>query len=89
LRHRLEVLARVSAFAASGGAALVVSHDLAVAARACDRLALLAGGRIVAAGPPAEVLTPALLREVFAIEADVLATPDGQPVVVPRSLPFR
>src|SRR5690606_27803414 len=33
LRHRLEVLARVRAFAAAGGAALVVSHDLGVAAR--------------------------------------------------------
>jgi len=88
LRHRLEVLARVRAFAAAGGSVLVVSHDLGVAARACDRLALLAGGRIVAAGPPAAVLTPARLREAFAIEADVLATPDGHPVVVPRPLPI-
>ena len=88
LRHRLEVLARVRAFAAAGGAALVVSHDLAVAARACDRLALLAGGRILAAGPPAAVLTPANLREAFAIEAEVFTTPDGHPVVVPRALPF-
>jgi iron complex transport system ATP-binding protein len=87
LRHRLAVLARVRAFAAAGGAALVVSHDLAVAARACDRLALLAEGRILAAGAPAAVLTPALLREAFGIEAEVLATPDGLPVVVPRSLP--
>lgn len=86
LRHRLAVLAQVRAFAAAGGAALVVSHDLAVAARACDRLALLAGGRILAAGPPAAVLTPALLRAAFAIEADVLTTPDGHPVVVPRPL---
>ena len=88
LRHRLAVLSRVRAFAAAGGAALVVSHDLAVAARACDRLALLVDGRILAAGPPAAVLTPAHLREAFAIEADVVATPDGHPVVVPRSLPF-
>ncbi len=83
LRHRLQVLGRVSELAASGASALVVSHDLAVAARTCDRLALLVGGRILAAGPPTEVLTPALLREAFGIEADVLATPDGHPVVVP------
>ncbi len=82
LRHRLDVLARVRAFAAAGGSALVVSHDLGLAARACDRLALLAGGRILAAGPPAEVLVPALLREAFAIEAEVAAGPDGAPVVV-------
>ncbi len=86
LRHRLQVLGRVRELAAAGTSALVVSHDLAVAARACDRLALLAGGRILAAGPPAEVLTPELLRETFGIEADVLTTPDGHPVVVPRAL---
>jgi iron complex transport system ATP-binding protein len=86
LRHRLQVLGRVRTLAAAGGSALVVSHDLTGAARACDRLALLAGGRVLAAGPPAEVLTPTLLREAFGIEADVLETPDGDPVVVPRAL---
>ena len=86
LRHRLQVLGRVRELAATGAGALVVSHDLAVAARSCDRLALLADGRILAAGPPAQVLTPALLREAFGIEADVLATRDGYPVVVPRAL---
>ncbi len=86
LRHRLQVLGLVRERAAGGASALVVSHDLAVAARTCDRLALLAGGRILATGPPTRVLTPALLREAFGIEADVLATPDGHPVVVPRAL---
>ena len=86
LRHRLQVLGRVRQLTAAGAGALVVSHDLAVAARACDRLALLAGGQILAAGAPRDVLTPALLREAFGIEADVLATPDGYPVVVPRAL---
>jgi len=83
LRHRLDVLARVRAFAEAGGSALVVSHDLGLAARACDRLALLADGRILAVGRPAEVLVPPLLRAAFAIEADVVTGPDGTPVVVP------
>jgi iron complex transport system ATP-binding protein len=83
LRHRLDVLGRVRAFAAAGGSALVVSHDLGLAARACDRLALLADGRILAVGRPAEVLTPPLLRAAFAIDAHVVEGPDGTPVVVP------
>lgn len=83
LRHRLDVLGRVRAFAAAGGSALVVSHDLGLAARACDRLALLAEGRILAVGAPAEVLVPPLLRAAFAIEARVGPGPDGAPVVVP------
>jgi iron complex transport system ATP-binding protein len=86
LRHRMEVLTHVRDFAAAGGGALVVSHDLGIAARFCDRLVLLVGGRVMADGAPAEVLVPARLREVFDIEAVVLAGPDGQPVVVPQAL---
>jgi iron complex transport system ATP-binding protein len=86
LRHRLEVLTVVRELAAGGTSALVVSHDLAVAARFCDRVALLAGGRVLASGPPSEVLTPDLLRAGFGIEADVQTGPDGVPVVVPRAL---
>jgi iron complex transport system ATP-binding protein len=85
LRHRLEVAARVREFARAGGAALVVSHDLSLAARSCDRMALLSGGRVLAAGAPAEVLTPELLRAGFGIEADVLRAGDGAPLVVPRA----
>ena len=86
VRHRIEVLSHVRVFAAGGGGALVVSHDLALAARFCDRLVLLGGGRVLAAGTPAEVLVPSRLREAFGIDAAVLDGPDGQPVVVPRAL---
>jgi iron complex transport system ATP-binding protein len=84
LRHRVEVLGAVRELAASGRAALVVSHDLGLAARFCDRLVLLAEGRVLASGTPAEVLTPAHLRAGFGIEADVVSGPDGAPLVVPR-----
>jgi iron complex transport system ATP-binding protein len=83
LKHRVEVLREVRAFAESGGAALVVSHDLSLAARSCDRVVLLGGGRIVAAGLPSEVLTPENLREAFGIDTQIFAGPDGQMVVVP------
>jgi iron complex transport system ATP-binding protein len=86
LRHRLEVLTVVRELAAAGGSALVVSHDLGVAARFCDRLVLLGGGRILASGPPRDVLTPETLRAAFGIEADVSLAADGVPVVVPRAL---
>lgn len=85
LRHRVEVLTRVRALARRGSAALVVSHDLGLAARFCHRLALLAEGRVLAAGPPEEVLTPELLRAGFGIRADVVPGPDGAPLVVPRA----
>jgi iron complex transport system ATP-binding protein len=86
LRHRLGVLTVVRELAAAGTSALVVSHDLGVAARFCDRLVLLGGGRILANGPPREVLAPDSLRAAFGIEAEVLTGSDGIPVVVPRAL---
>jgi iron complex transport system ATP-binding protein len=84
LRHRTVVLERVRRFVADGRSALVVSHDLNLAARSADRIALLAGGRLIRCGPPAEVLDAESLRETFEIDADVLPGPDGAPLVVPR-----
>ncbi len=84
LRHRLAVLDVVRDFARGERSALVVSHDLSLIARRSDRVALLGGGELIAAGAPREVLTPARLREAFDIDADVLIGPDGAPLVIPR-----
>jgi len=84
LRHRVLVLRAVREFAAAGGGALVVSHDLGLASRICDRLVLLADGRVVAQGAAAEVLRPDILAAAYGIETDVLSAPDGSPLVVPR-----
>ena len=83
LKHRVEVLAEVRAFAAAGGSALVVSHDLSLAARTCDRVVLLGEGGVVATGTPPEVLRPEPLRRAFDIEATSFEAPDGRVVVVP------
>ena len=89
LRHRLQVLELVRELAAAGRSVLVVSHDLSLAARSCDRLALLAAGRVLAVGPPAEVLSSEAVYEAFGIEADVVAGPDGTPLVLPRKAKSR
>ena len=84
LEHRLAVLELVRERSREGRSALVVSHDLALAARFCDRIAILSEGRVLAAGPPRDVLDPARLREAFGIEAEVWLAPDGAPIVVPH-----
>jgi len=89
LRHRIDVLRVVRELAFEGRAALVVSHDLSLAARACDRLVLLAEGVVLAEGRPSEVLTPERLRQAFGIEAEVQSAPDGTPVVVPSVAAMR
>ena len=65
------------AFAGEGRGVVVSLHDLSLAARYCTRLVLLGAGRLHADGPPAEVLTPALLAEVFQLRAKIHATPQG------------
>jgi len=84
LRHRIQVLVLVREFVATGRSAIVVSHDLSLAARSCDRMALLGSGRLLGVGRPVEIVTKANLRVAFGIDADVLAAPDGAPLVVPR-----
>lgn len=88
LRHRVALFGLLRRFVAEGRSALVVSHDLTLAGRQSDGVALLVAGRILAAGSPADVLTPRNLQAAFEIEADVLSDPDGAPVVLPRSAAF-
>ncbi len=84
LKHRVEVLREVRSFVRSGRAALIVSHDLSLAARSCDRVVLLGRGGVVAEGLPESVLTSQNLRLAFEIEAQTFLGPDGKLVVVPN-----
>ncbi|AZY50463.1 heme ABC transporter ATP-binding protein [Bordetella avium] len=75
-RHQIDVLRTAHDLAREAGVGvLVIVHDVNLSARWCDRLLLLAQGSVVADGAPAEVLTPANLRRVYGVEADVLPHP--------------
>jgi iron complex transport system ATP-binding protein len=65
-------------------AAVVVTHDLNLAAEFADRVMLLKDGNAVAIGAPQDVLTPELLREVFELQILVDAHPiSGAPRITP------
>ena len=84
-RHQLLLLSAVHTLAHEEDvAALVILHDLNLAAGCCDRLLLLGQGRVAACGTPAQVLTPDTLRQVYGVEATVLPHPNqpGRPLVV-------
>lgn len=76
-RHQIALLRAVSHLARDQGvAALVVLHDVNLAATWCDRLVLLADGRVVVVAPPRQALTPANLHTVYGLAARVLDHPD-------------
>lgn len=70
---------------ASRGAAVVLTlHDLGLAARYCDRLLVLASGRVVADASPAQALRPAVLAEAFALDGRLELASDGAMLVARR-----
>lgn len=90
LNHQVELLDLVRGLPDPTGRApratvVAVLHELSLAARVADHMVALAGGRVAAAGTPAEVLVPEVLATVFGLDADVVPDPLlGHPVVLPR-----
>jgi iron complex transport system ATP-binding protein len=75
INHQVRMLSLVREFVAEGRAALCAIHDLSLAARFCDRLVLLADGRVLAAGAPEAVLDEEHVERAFDTEAVVTRHP--------------
>jgi iron complex transport system ATP-binding protein len=83
LGHAQQVLDLVDRLRRQDGLTVISTlHDLTLAGQYADRLALLSKGRVVAEGPPAEVLTAAALQTHYGARARVVEGPDG-PAVLP------
>ena len=80
--HQLRVMEVLRKRADHGDAVVVVMHDLSLATRSCDRLAVLHQGRLAADGTPDTILDDPLLREVFSITVE-RGQVDGRPFLVP------
>jgi len=85
LAHQVDVLDLLARLNEDEGRTIVlVLHDLNMAARYAHHLVALRDGRIVAQGPPADVVTPALVAEVFDLDCQVVPDPlTGTPLVLP------
>jgi len=89
LRYQLQTLHLAHQVATTRDVAVVVSlHDLNHAARFCDEVAFLLGGRILRSGPAPEVYTPELVEQVYGVRVD-LTEHDGFVEVHPRLKPER
>ncbi len=86
IAHQYELLELLRRLHRAGGRTLVaVLHDLNQAARYADHLVVMDEGRIVTTGVPGEVMTAALVEEVFGLPCTVIPDPHtGTPLVVPR-----
>jgi iron complex transport system ATP-binding protein len=84
LRHQTSTFRLLRALASSGRTVVVVTHDVQLAAQACDRIALFGPSGLVAAGAPNAVVTREHLAAAFGIETSVQRGADGKPLVVRR-----
>jgi iron complex transport system ATP-binding protein len=84
LGYQLEVASLLTKLHQDRRVAIVIStHDLGLAGTLCGSLMLIRDGVVVASGLTDEVLTPANVREVYGVDADVIRHSSGHRVVVP------
>ena len=82
--HAIAVMAALTVERDRGGAILLVTHDLDLAARYADRVLVLSGGRTLAAGPPLDVFARPEVAAGFGATLHVGSLPDGGRFVVAR-----
>jgi iron complex transport system ATP-binding protein len=78
LRYQNDVMSMVRQLADQGRIVVVVLHDLGLAARWADRIMVLERGRLYAAGTPQDTLTPAMLEQVYRVQARVERCSQGR-----------
>nr|WP_255479987.1 ABC transporter ATP-binding protein [Quadrisphaera sp. RL12-1S] len=85
IAHQVELMDLFADLHEAGTTVVAVLHDLGHAARYATHLVVMADGAVVAAGPPAEVLTAELVERVYGLACVVVPDPvTGTPLVVPR-----
>lgn len=83
LNRQVEVLSFMERLAAVRGMAVLVAlHDLNHALRYCRHAIVIAGGRMVACGPTAEIITPTLLGDIWRVEARIETCSRGTPFII-------
>ena len=83
IHHQIDILHTIRQLEVTS---IVALHDLNLAATYCDRIIVLKNGAIVASGTPEDVLTEALIAEVFRVSAKVGIAPDtGHPQIYFRT----
>jgi iron complex transport system ATP-binding protein len=85
LPHQLATLRIAREHAASGGGVLAVLHDINLAVMVADEVVAMRDGRVIASGPPAEIVTDALIRALYDVTARIRGVPEG-PFLLPQTI---
>ncbi|MFL1542632.1 Fe(3+) dicitrate ABC transporter ATP-binding protein FecE [Pseudomonas sp. ERGC3:05] len=75
ISHQVELLDLMGELAAEGKTVITVLHDINQACRYADHLAVMQGGKLVADGAPAQVISAELMRQVFDVHVQVMQEP--------------
>lgn len=87
ITHQIELMELLAGLNRQGRTVVAVLHDLNQACRYATRIVAMRAGAIIAAGPPAEIVTERLVEEVFGLPCVIIADPvAGTPLVVPKAL---
>mgnify|MGYP002738560478 CR=1 FL=1 len=84
MKYKLDVMEYLSAMVKTDMTILVAEHDISLMARYCDLCIIMKQGRIVAIGPPKEVITAQLIEDVYEVSASVGFDDGGELFVLPK-----
>jgi iron complex transport system ATP-binding protein len=82
LRHQIAIYGLLVELSRHGLLVIAATHDLNLAAAFAERIVALRGGRVVADAAPERVVDPAVIRQVFGVEARVAPGPRGRPWIL-------
>ena len=86
IAHQLQVMTIARDFADAGGGVVAVMHDLNLTAMFADRIVLMSEGTVLADGPPASVMTNAILSRAYRCDLRVSCPPPGNlPFLLPHA----
>ncbi len=85
IAHQIEVMALVNSLSRRLNLGVViVIHDINLAAQYCDELIALKQGRLLKQGGTSEIMTAAVLKEIYSVDMNIIAHPhSGRPVALP------
>ena len=78
IAHQLALMETAHALAREGRAVVLVLHDIPLALRMADRIAVMQDGRVAACGTPEEIENSRVIDEVFHVALHAADTPHGR-----------